>query len=168
MKVVSQLNAQGYLVGGAIADESPLEPGVFLLPGGCVEVEPIEVPAGKVARFDGAAFVLEDAPAPADSEALPEKTPEQSIEEKKQAVRAVREVVLGRLLCIKDAARDDNDLPLVEACRVARRGLLDITKDLPPDPQLAELTMVTRYMQIRMAAVAVSPSLELAFAQIDA
>lgn len=87
------------------------------------------------------------------------------IEAKKQAVRAVREVVLGRLLGIKDAARDDNDLPLVEACRVARLGLLDITKDLPPDPQLAELTMMTRYVQIRTAAAAVSPSLEGAFAQ---
>lgn len=103
-----------------------------------------------------------------EAEALrPNPDPQTIIESKKQAVRAVREVVLGRLLGIKDAARDDNDLPLVEACRVARQGLLDITKDLPSDPQLAELTMVTRYVQIRMAAMAVSPSLELAFAQVD-
>jgi hypothetical protein len=99
---------------------------------------------------------------------LPKPSPELIIEAKKQTVRALREVVLGRLLGIKDAARDDNDLPLVEACRVARRGLLDITKYLPPDPQLAELTMVTRYVQIREAAVEVSSSLELAFAQVDA
>ena len=103
-----------------------------------------------------------------EAEALRQKPdPQTIIESKKQAVRAVREVVLGRLLGIKDAARDDNDLPLVEACRVARQGLLDITKDLPSDPQLAELTMVTRYVQIRLAAMAVSPSLELAFAQVD-
>lgn len=62
-KIVSQLDAQGYLIGAAVADESPLEPDVFLLPGGCVDAAPIEVPVGKRAKWNGATFDIEDAPA---------------------------------------------------------------------------------------------------------
>lgn len=40
MKIVSQLDYDGYFVSFATPDESPLEPGVFLLPGGCVDTVP--------------------------------------------------------------------------------------------------------------------------------
>lgn len=52
MKVVSQLNSAGYFVAPAFADPSPLEPGVYLLPGGCVDVEPPTIPFGKIAKWD--------------------------------------------------------------------------------------------------------------------
>lgn len=42
-KSVCQLDDAGFYIGMAIADESPLEPGVFLIPGGCIDVAP---PAG--------------------------------------------------------------------------------------------------------------------------
>lgn len=61
-KIVSQLDADGYFVCPTVADESPLEPGVFHIPGGAVDVEPPAVPEGKLARFVDGEFVLEDAP----------------------------------------------------------------------------------------------------------
>ncbi len=66
MKIVSQLDADGYFVGLTTADESPLEPGVFLIPGGAVDVEPPVVPDGHRARWsNGWAF-----------EAIPQPEPE--------------------------------------------------------------------------------------------
>lgn len=63
MKLVSQLDADGYYVGPAIAQRSPLEPGVFLIPGGAVDAAPPVVPQGRRARWsDG--WALEDIPAP--------------------------------------------------------------------------------------------------------
>lgn len=76
-KRVSQLDAQGVFVQAVEADESPLEPGVFLLPGGAVDAPPPDVPHGQRARWDGAAFVLEPLPP---GQVLPEwvpPTPEQ-------------------------------------------------------------------------------------------
>ena len=61
-KIVSQLDGNGYLVGPVQADESPLEPGIFHIPGGAVDIEPIEVPEGKLAKLVDGQFVLEDAP----------------------------------------------------------------------------------------------------------
>lgn len=60
MKIVSQLNSAGYFVGPVAADESPMEPGVYLIPGGAVDAPPPNIPAGKVALWQGSgwAFVL--------------------------------------------------------------------------------------------------------------
>ena len=58
MKIVSQLDADGYFAGAVEADESPLEPGVFLIPGGAIDVPPPNVPQGKVALWqNGWVFV---------------------------------------------------------------------------------------------------------------
>lgn len=64
MKIVSQLNAQGYFTGPVIADESPLEPGVYLIPGGAIDVPPPTVPAGKVALRQGLSWVFVTPPEP--------------------------------------------------------------------------------------------------------
>lgn len=60
MKIVSQLDALGYFTGPVEADESPLEPGVYLIPGGAIDVDPPTVPDGMVAlrQGNGWAFVL--------------------------------------------------------------------------------------------------------------
>ena len=39
-KIVCQLDAQEYYMGTTVAEESPLEQGVFLLPSGCVDMDP--------------------------------------------------------------------------------------------------------------------------------
>lgn len=64
MKTVSQLNAQGYFTGPVIADESPLEPGVYLIPGGAIDVPPPNIPAGKVALRQGSSWVFVTPPEP--------------------------------------------------------------------------------------------------------
>jgi len=64
MKTVSQLDANGYLVSLTEADQSPLEEGVFLLPAGCVDALPGDIPPGTRAKFNGVEFVLEDIPTP--------------------------------------------------------------------------------------------------------
>lgn len=41
-KIISQLDVDGYCVGPIAADESPLDPGVFLIPGGAIDRAPPE------------------------------------------------------------------------------------------------------------------------------
>jgi hypothetical protein len=64
-KIVSQLDHNGYYAGPVVADESPLEPGVHLIPGGSVDHEPPTVPEGQRARWNGSSFDIEDIPQPA-------------------------------------------------------------------------------------------------------
>ena len=53
-KVVYQTNYSGLFVGEIIADESPLEPDVFLIPAGCVELAPpSEWPEDQWPRWNG-------------------------------------------------------------------------------------------------------------------
>lgn len=61
-KTVSQLDAAGYYVGPTVADESPLEPGVWLLPAGAIDADAPEVPEGYRAKWNGAGFELEAVP----------------------------------------------------------------------------------------------------------
>jgi hypothetical protein len=63
MKQVIQLDTDGYFVGFTVADESPLEPGVFLIPAGCIDVAPPVIPEGQRAKWDGV-WVLENIPQP--------------------------------------------------------------------------------------------------------
>lgn len=68
-KPAYQFNTAGLLVGETEADESPLEPGVFLLPGGCAFTPPpSEWPDDKWPRWNGASWALVNRPAPADTE----------------------------------------------------------------------------------------------------
>jgi hypothetical protein len=76
IKQVSQLDANGYFVGSTFSDESPLEPGVFILPGGAVDAEVPNVPQGKRAKWEGA-WVFEDIPQPAPEPEPEPLTPEQ-------------------------------------------------------------------------------------------
>ncbi|KRE22563.1 hypothetical protein ASE66_25570 [Bosea sp. Root483D1] len=60
-----QTDVGGFFVGQVTADESPLEPGVFLIPAGCVAATPPVVEEGQSARWDGVGWVVvEPAPPP--------------------------------------------------------------------------------------------------------
>lgn len=61
-KIVSQFDAAGYLVGPVAADPSPLEPGVWLLPAGAVDVEPIEQAEGFRYRMEAGEWIAEALP----------------------------------------------------------------------------------------------------------
>jgi hypothetical protein len=69
-KTVYQIDTAGRYVGITRADESPKEPGVWLMPAGTVEAAPPEEwPEGKMPRWNGTAWgwvsVREPQPAPA-------------------------------------------------------------------------------------------------------
>jgi len=70
-KQVSQLDASGHFVGLTSADESPLEPGVWLLPAGTIEFIPPAIPPDSVARWDGSRFVIEAVEREADLPVVP-------------------------------------------------------------------------------------------------
>ena len=61
---VCQLDAQGHFLDVTFADESPREPGVFLIPGGAVVADPPQVEPGKKARWSANGWVYIDAPDP--------------------------------------------------------------------------------------------------------
>lgn len=77
MKTVYQTNFAGLFVGKTIADESPLEPGVYPLPAGCVETPPPEEwPEEKWPRWNGVRWDLIPKPAVAEPKTAAEKLAE--------------------------------------------------------------------------------------------
>ena len=62
--IVYQTDKDGVYLGPVQADESPLEPGVFLIPSGCVEAQPPAIPTGFLARWVSDSWVLEELPEP--------------------------------------------------------------------------------------------------------
>lgn len=79
---VYQVRPDGVFVGFTVADESPLEPGNYLVPGYCVTEEPPEFEKGDRARWDwGAeAWVIEPNPeAPTDAPPPPDDTPPKEV-----------------------------------------------------------------------------------------
>jgi hypothetical protein len=90
MKTVYQLDRDGVYLGETIAQESPLEPGVFLMPAGCIEHAPPPVKAGKFARWDEG-WIVEDIPKPP----KPEEPPEPTAEQRAASIRAQRNYLLS-------------------------------------------------------------------------
>jgi len=59
-KIVYQTDHVGIFIGTAEADPCPLEEDVWLIPGGCVEIAPPSIPAGKAALWTGDHWELID------------------------------------------------------------------------------------------------------------
>lgn len=73
-KTVFQIDSSGLYVGATLADESPLEPGVWLLPAKTVEpVPPAQWPDDKWPRWSGSGWVLVNKPQPVDGNAAAAK-----------------------------------------------------------------------------------------------
>jgi hypothetical protein len=75
MKIVYQTDFEGFYTGPVEADPSPLEPGVWLIPGGAVVAKPPALADGQRARWNGGAWdVIEPPAAPLPApEPLPEE-----------------------------------------------------------------------------------------------
>ena len=60
MKTITVYNfdTAGFYTGSSDADESPMEPGVFLMPANSTTVKPPQAPAGKRARWNGGVWKL--------------------------------------------------------------------------------------------------------------
>ena len=87
--IAYQTDEDGIYIGTVECQESPLEPGVFLIPAGAIEDAPPAPEPNKLAKWDGYVWVLIDidvqAPAPESS-----ITSELTYEERKAAVEATR------------------------------------------------------------------------------
>ena len=59
MKIYSY-DLQGNYTGESVAEESPLEKGVYLIPASATEIKPPSTNANKVAVFDGQVWNIED------------------------------------------------------------------------------------------------------------
>jgi hypothetical protein len=60
MKTFSQLDKDGFFVGAVEADESPLEPGIYLIPGGAIDrTPPKKISAGMRYKISGASWAGE-------------------------------------------------------------------------------------------------------------
>ena len=77
-KIVSQLDESGVFISPVVADESPLEQGVFLIPRNAVDVTPPSIPDGYFAKWNGAEFEILPIPTPPEPVVEP-PTPEQII-----------------------------------------------------------------------------------------
>jgi hypothetical protein len=64
MKQVVQLDKDGYFVGFTFADESPLEPGVYLIPGGAIDTSPPSIATNQKAKWENGTWVFENIPEP--------------------------------------------------------------------------------------------------------
>lgn len=121
---IYRYDADGWPVGEGDADESPLEPGVFLIPAGATQHAPPAPRKGKRVRFDGAGWAVEAIPAPP---APPAKTAEElraeevsaaqfsiAALEAKQA-RPVREALLGVAGAVERLAKIDAEIAALRA-----------------------------------------------------
>jgi hypothetical protein len=88
---VYQTSYDGYFVGEVIADESPLEPGVFLIPRGCVTEEPPETGINQRARFVNGEWAVEDIP-------VAQPTPEPTTEELLARERASMSMTFAQMI----------------------------------------------------------------------
>lgn len=95
MKTVYQTDFDGFFTGPVEADPSPLEPGVWLIPAGAVEVEPPELGSGQRARWNGGAWDVIDPPPP--PPAPPPPTPEEVLASERAAMRCSRFQALAAL-----------------------------------------------------------------------
>ena len=89
MKTVYQTDAEGFFIGAVAADPSPLEPDVWLIPGGAVEEQPPALSDGQRARWVSGAWAVIDPPPPPEPE--PEPTPEEILAAERAAVNAERD-----------------------------------------------------------------------------
>lgn len=113
-KIVSQLDTNGYFVAAVSADESPLEPGVFLIPAGAVDAEPPMVPEGKVALRQGESWVFVNPPA-----LLPDQEPPIQGVPQIVSMRQARLALLSAgLLGSVESVIDGLESPQKEAARI--------------------------------------------------
>lgn len=73
-------DVNGYYVGESVADESPLEPGVYLIPSRATPVAPPPAPAGLTSRWTGDAWVTVIVPISEEAAQEPLRTPEEELD----------------------------------------------------------------------------------------
>jgi hypothetical protein len=138
--IAYQTNLDGYFAGIIEADESPLEPGVFLIPGGAVTVSPPEAGPGSAARWiDGAWQIV---PVPDAPPAIDPPTPPTEAE----LLASWRARTVVSAFQAKEALFDRGLLAAAEAAAVAAGGRT-----------LRAWNTATEYARLSPAIVALAP-----------
>ena len=123
MKTVSQLDADGYFIGETVAQESPLEEGIHLIPRGAVDLAPPDIPEGKRARWDGdASWVIEDIPAP---DSAPGMTVEQVRASKMAEIDAARDTDINAGFVFNGTRFDCDDLSVQRITGATVLGIIN-------------------------------------------
>lgn len=134
--VVCQLNHLGYFVGTTEADESPLEPGEYHMPAGCVDIEPPEFEReNQVARLVDGAWLFEDTPDPESEE--PEPVPDDAPLTAEQVAANRRKVYAVESDPLKIEAEYDAIIAGVEPDYTAWLAKVDDIKNRHPMPDEA-------------------------------
>jgi hypothetical protein len=94
MKIYNYNPENGYFVGESLADESPLEAGVYLIPAHATEISAPKATKGKIAVWNGSDWQLQDS--------LKEPVIDNSEFEAKQAAR---QAILEKLGLTADEAQ---------------------------------------------------------------
>lgn len=100
-KEVYQLDRNGVFIGVETSYESPLEPNVFLIPAGCVEIEPPSFKEGQYAQWTGLKWVIKDIPVPTPEEVETKRVlteEEKLIQQEEQLIKLeIRKIAIERL-----------------------------------------------------------------------
>lgn len=128
MKLVSQLDADGYFVGAVSAQISPLEKNVFLIPGGAIDMPPPGVPQGKRAKWSGSDWMLEDIPAP---QAAPAPTLDEVRQAKIAQIDRARDTALEDGFIFDGVRYDCDDLSVQRITGAAVLGILNPAFETP-------------------------------------
>lgn len=155
MKTVSQLNADGVFVGPVTADESPLEPGVLLLPAGAVDVAPPALSAGEFAQWIGGAWVVQPIPQPELPEPDPLPTLDQIKEHAIAVVRAARKPVFYTLAGMQSEALATGDVATATAIvsiQQALKALPDVDLSACTNQAEVDAAFVSAWVAIAQAA----------------
>lgn len=134
-KLVCQLDHDGYFVGLTVADESPLEPGVWLIPAGAVDADAPEVPEGFRAKWTGAGFDMEAIPV--DPEPEPEPEPEPGVPTVVTMRQARLALHAAGLLHLVDAALDNLEEPHKTTARIEWEYSQEVQRGKPIVQMLA-------------------------------
>ena len=122
MKQVIQLDENGYFCNLTIADESPLEPDVYLMPADTIDVDVPNIPAGHLAKWTGE-WVFEAIIAP--EEAVPPVVTDEDMVRAERNMKLMNEVdpiVSNPLRWAELTSEQQAQYPIY------RRALLDITE----------------------------------------
>lgn len=104
MKRVVQLDSQGYFAGFSMSEESPLEPGVWLMPAGCVEAPEPDIPHDHKAKWDKDEWVFEAI----------QETPEEVYTPSEEDKIVLCKSVAARLLLNTDFSQYADVIPLLD------------------------------------------------------
>lgn len=142
--IVYQTNGQGVYVGQVLADESPLESGVWLIPAGCVETPPPQVSEGQMAVWVSGAWTT--MPIPDEGNVTPPApTPEEILAAERAAMRLSFAQLLIGLVTEAWITEAEGDAWLAGTLPFA---VLTVIDNLPADQRFAARARALRPSEV--------------------